>query len=86
MKLEERIFASPLLYTTELIFTILLENSTESMTKSLSFKTRALSMKLSENVLFKIFNKPELYIITPVSKLSNEQLVIIKSPLFSIVA
>ena len=74
------ISAAPLLYTTELTLTILSENSTVSMTKSFSFHTTALSMKLSENVLFNIFNKPELYIMTPVSKPSNEQLVIIKVP------
>ena len=80
MKLEETIFALSLVYTTEFLLTILLENSTVSITKSLSFITIALSMKLSENMLFNIFNSPLLYMIASVSKLSNEQLIIAKLP------
>ena len=74
------ISATPLLYTAELILMILFENSTVSMNNSASFQTRALLTELSENVEFNIFNKPELYMISPVSKLSNEQLLIIKVP------
>ena len=80
MKLEETISATPLLYTAEFILTILYENSTVSTNKFASFKTIALLTELSENVLFNIFNKPELYIMAPVSKLSNVQFLIIKVP------
>ena len=80
MKLEDTISAMPFVYTAELVLTILYENSTVSMYNSLSFQTRALLTELSENVLFNMFNKPELCTISPVSKLSNEQLLIIKVP------
>ena len=86
VKLEETISATPLLYTAELLLTILFENSTVSMYKFLSFQTRALLTELSENVVFNMFNEPVLCIISPVSKLSNEQFLIIKLPLFSMLA
>ena len=80
VKLDEIISAVPLLYTAEFLLMTLLENSTLLITKSFSFQTRALSTKLSENVLFNIFIKPELYMISLVSKPSNVQLLIIKVP------